>query len=60
MKSFKVWKISFFLNSYAVELRYPDDFYIPDIKEAKKAYETALKVKEFVLKKIRSKVNNNF
>lgn len=48
-----------FLNSYAVELRYPDDFYIPDINEAIEAYETALKVKEFVLKKIQSNVDYN-
>ena len=40
------------LTSYAVEIRYPDDFYIPDIDEAKAAYEMALKVKYFVIKKI--------
>jgi HEPN domain-containing protein len=40
------------LTEYAVELRYPDDFYIPDLEETKKAYEIALKVKEFVLKKL--------
>jgi HEPN domain-containing protein len=40
------------LTAYAVELRYPDDFNIPDIEEAKKAYEIASAVKIFVLKKI--------
>lgn len=41
------------MNTYAVEIRYPDDFYIPDIDEAKAAYEMAKKVKEFVLRKIK-------
>jgi len=27
------------LTDYAVELRYPDDFYIPNLDEAKDAYE---------------------
>lgn len=40
------------LTNYAVEIQYPDDFYIPDIDEAKEAYEMALKVKEFVVSKI--------
>lgn len=40
------------LTEYATGLRYPDDFYIPDIEEAKKARELAIQVKEFVLKKI--------
>ena len=40
------------LTNYAVEIRYPDDFYIPDIDEAKAAYEVALKVKDFVIWKI--------
>lgn len=41
------------LTEYAVELRYPDDFYIPDIEEAKEAYNLALKVKDFVLERIK-------
>lgn len=40
------------LTDYAVELRYPDDFYIPDLDEAKEAYEVAKKVKTFVIEKI--------
>ncbi len=40
------------LNRYAVELRYPEDFYIPTIEEAKESIEIAKKVKEFVLKEI--------
>jgi len=41
------------LTRYGVEVRYPDIFYEPSLEEAKQAYETALKVKEIVLKKIK-------
>jgi HEPN domain-containing protein len=37
------------LTNYAVELRYPDDFYMPDLEETKEAYQIAVKIKEFVL-----------
>lgn len=37
------------LTPYAVEIRYPDDFYMPTEEEAKEAYETASKIREFVL-----------
>jgi HEPN domain-containing protein len=37
------------LTEYAVELRYPDDFYIPSLEEAKEAYQLAQKVRKFVL-----------
>lgn len=40
------------LTDYAVEIRYPDDWYEPTIEETRQAYEIALKVKDFVLKKI--------
>lgn len=40
------------LTDYAVEIRYPDDWYEPTIEEAKQAYEIALKVKNFVLKRL--------
>ncbi|MBI2470683.1 MAG: HEPN domain-containing protein [Planctomycetes bacterium] len=40
------------LTDYAVEIRYPDDWYEPTIEETKQAYEIALKVKIFVLKKL--------
>jgi HEPN domain-containing protein len=40
------------LSFYAVELRYPDDFYIPTEEEAKECLEIARKVKGFILKKI--------
>lgn len=37
------------LTEYAVELRYPDDFFIPSLEEAKEAYQLAQKVRNFVL-----------
>jgi len=40
------------LSIYAVELRYPDDFYIPTLQEAKEALEMAEKTREFVLEKL--------
>ena len=42
------------LTNYAVEIRYPGDFYIPDIEEAREAYEMALKVKDFVINKMQN------
>jgi HEPN domain-containing protein len=39
------------LTRYAVEVRYPDDFYIPSMDEAKESIEIAENVKKFVLKK---------
>jgi hypothetical protein len=42
------------LTDYAVELRYPDDFYMPDIIEANEACMLAILTKQFVLKKINS------
>lgn len=41
------------LTDYAVEIRYPDDFYIPTVVEAKEAYKLANKAKNFILKKIK-------
>ncbi|HHW59088.1 MAG: HEPN domain-containing protein [Bacteroidales bacterium] len=43
------------LTVYATELRYPEFFYIPSIDEAKKCLELALKVQEFVVKKLNIK-----
>jgi len=40
------------LSDYAVEIRYPETFYIPSVEEAKECFEIASKVKEFVLKKL--------
>lgn len=40
------------LSFYAIEIRYPDDFYIPTVKEAIESIQIAKQVKSFVLKKI--------
>ncbi len=40
------------LSTYAVEVRYPDDFYIPTIEEAKESFEIAKKIKNFVFRKL--------
>ncbi|HPM02163.1 MAG TPA: HEPN domain-containing protein [Candidatus Cloacimonadota bacterium] len=37
------------LSKYAVELRYPDDYYMPDIEETNEAISIALSIKNFVL-----------
>ena len=36
------------LTDYAVEIRYPDSWLEPSLKEARESYEIARKVKEFV------------
>jgi len=48
----KLKEISKKLNEYAVIPRYPY-FYTPTLEEAKEAYKMALKVKEFVLSKVK-------
>ncbi len=40
------------LGFYAVEVRYPDEFYIPTIEETKQSFDIALEVRDFVLKKL--------
>ncbi|MCD6122556.1 MAG: HEPN domain-containing protein [Spirochaetales bacterium] len=42
---------------YAVENRYPDDFYIPSVEEAEEAVSAAEKIKEFVMEKLQGKGN---
>jgi HEPN domain-containing protein len=39
-------------NYYSVDVRYPDEFYIPTINEAKEIFQTANQFKDFVLAKI--------
>ena len=41
------------LTDYAVEIRYPDVWLEPEIKDAKEALATAKKVKEFVLERLK-------
>ncbi|MBU0502394.1 MAG: HEPN domain-containing protein [bacterium] len=40
------------LNSYAVEIRYPDDWFEPSKEEAQKALDIAKKIQSYVLSKI--------
>jgi HEPN domain-containing protein len=41
------------LTRYAVDIRYPDEFYIPSIEEAKEALEIAKKVRNFIIRKLK-------
>jgi HEPN domain-containing protein len=41
-----------FLTSYAVSLRYPDDFYMPEVEEAQEALTVARDAREFVVARI--------
>ena len=51
IRSKKNYQRQIIWTDYAVEIRYPDDWYEPTIEETKLAYESALKIKSFVLKK---------
>lgn len=44
------------LNPYAVEIRYPDNFYEYSIDEAREAISLARKIKKFVLEKFQDKL----
>ncbi len=44
------------LTFYAVEVRYPDEFYIPSFEETKECYELAMQIKEFFEKKLNMKL----
>jgi len=48
LKSISVEK----LTIYAVEVRYPDDFYTPTFEETEEAYKIALSVRDFVRAKL--------
>ncbi|MFZ8803942.1 MAG: HEPN domain-containing protein [Candidatus Calescibacterium sp.] len=41
------------LTRYAVDIGYPDEFYIPSIEEAKEALEIAKKVRNFIIRKLK-------
>ncbi|AMM40014.1 DNA-binding protein [Candidatus Desulfofervidus auxilii] len=47
------------LTFYAVDVRYPDEFYIPSFEEARECYEIAKKVKEFIERKLNIKIEEN-
>lgn len=40
------------LNIYAVEVRYPEDFFMPSVEESKECYQLAIEVKRFVFDKL--------
>jgi len=40
------------LTFYAVDVRYPDEFYTPSLEEAKEAFEIVKQVKDFIFKKL--------
>ncbi|MEK7396798.1 MAG: HEPN domain-containing protein [Candidatus Poribacteria bacterium] len=40
------------LTSYAVEIRYTDDFYTPSVEEARECFEIASDAKDFILRKM--------
>ncbi len=42
------------LSFYAVEVRYPDEFYIPSVAEAKECFNIASIARDFMLKKLES------
>ena len=46
------------LTDYAIELRYPDDFYMPSVEESNQAIATAEKVREFILEFILEKFSH--
>jgi len=48
-----MYSIAEILESYAVEMRYPDERYEPSEKEVKEAYSIALKIREYILEKIK-------
>ncbi|MEO0277863.1 MAG: HEPN domain-containing protein, partial [candidate division WOR-3 bacterium] len=50
-----LYEITANLTDYAVEVRYPDEFYIPTINEAQEAFKSATRVKGFILEKLKIK-----
>ncbi|MBI5892967.1 MAG: HEPN domain-containing protein [Deltaproteobacteria bacterium] len=47
-----------YLTDYAVEIRYPDEWYEPTIEEAMQAFQMVLKVKGFVVDKLKKAVTS--
>lgn len=43
------------LTIYAVEIRYPEAYHLPDLKEAQKSFSLAVSIKNFILKKLNAK-----
>ncbi|NOY57817.1 MAG: HEPN domain-containing protein [Calditrichaeota bacterium] len=49
----KIYDIAGELEGYAVEIRYPDDWFEPTINDAKEAFQNAEKIKSWVLDKLK-------
>ena len=43
------------LTRYAIDVRYPDDFYMPTLKEAEQCMKIVMKAKNFIEKKLKEK-----
>lgn len=43
------------LTNYAVEIRYPEEFYFPSIQEAEESIKIAEQAKNFIIKKLKDK-----
>jgi len=41
------------LTFYAVEVRYPDEYYFPSVDEAKESFDIISKIKDFVFEKLK-------
>lgn len=48
-----IYEVAGKLSEYAIEIRYPEEFYIPTLDEAKECFEIASKVKDFIFKKLK-------
>jgi len=48
-----IFEIAESLENYAIEIRYPDNFYEPTIKEAEKTYKKTLILMDIFKKKIK-------
>lgn len=53
----ELYKLTEGLTEYAVDVRYPEEFYIPSIEEAKETFSATTKVKEFIFKKLKISEN---
>lgn len=48
----KLYQNAEILESYAVEIRYPDNWYEPTMNEAVEGYNISLNFKEYILKRL--------
>ena len=50
--SFHILENMTYLSDFAIQTRYPDDFYMPSLEDMQRAIESAQEVKAFILEKI--------